>query len=165
MKYLKNLPEDIDKVQKLLAHEVGGRWAKTYLNKSYIAFYYRRKNFIKNYYFFYHLSNIKLKSRLKDIFNEIGYWKNGNKKREFRIFEYIWDNPFYYSYEVAKEFKVTDVYVRSIKKRYLDRMEKYAEDEDMLMLLYYFDKCVFKPGGMGKKSTIIKRKAKEKIEK
>lgn len=55
--------------------------------------------------------------------------------------------------------------MRLIKKRYLDEMKKYTKDQDMWMLLYYFDKCVFKPGGMGKESTIIKRKAKEKIEK
>lgn len=48
----KNLSEDIDKVLKLLAHGVGGRWAKILLNKSYVDFFIERKNLYKIIIFF-----------------------------------------------------------------------------------------------------------------
>jgi len=158
----KNMPNDIKKIVMLLAHGVGGRWGGVYLNK-YPTFFYRKKKWMRDYIIFSHLSH-KLRLELKVIFEKIGYWKNGKKKKEFRIFEYIWKHPFYYSYEIAKKFKVGDVHVKLIKKRYLDKIKECSNNEDMWMLLYYFDRCVFKPQGRLKKtSAVVKRKAKERV--
>lgn len=131
----------------LLKHGVGCVWAKRYLNLPLECYYHRKIKWLRDYIIFYYLT-LKFSKEIENFFEKFSHFSDGKEKKQFEVFKYIWEHPFYFSHEIGEKFSYAPGTVRKIKHRYVIKIEKEIETQEMAMLLYFFNKCVFGSRGI-----------------
>jgi len=128
-----------------------------------ISQYYKALRWLDFYIDFYRTKEI-LQDYIQYIFEKIGYFSNGKKKKGFEMFELIWEKPYLLPLDIATNPEIRiglkrnnkerydESYPRKIKQIYMQKIKEFAYSklcENRTLTFYFcklfnsFDKCVF----------------------